>query len=132
MKKFKATIFPAILNGFPTPDTTSVVAANWTTSLQNMAGDTPLKQPLTGYNLHDTFYAKSVVTKNAAPLTSAALTSFFNYMVKQGRNPPSPWFSIINLYGGANSVINKPAVGSSAYSDRDALWVIQVCCSKFD
>lgn len=36
-----------------------------------------------------------------------------------------PWFSIVNLYGGPGSQINIHPSSSSAYSDRNSLWVIQ-------
>ncbi|KAF4626196.1 hypothetical protein G7Y89_g11962 [Cudoniella acicularis] len=72
---------------------------------------------------HDTFYAKSLVTRDVIPLSTKALTSYFTYILaNQGAGP---FFSIINLYGGPNSAINTPASNSSAYSDRSALWVLQ-------
>ncbi|EHK97533.1 putative 6-hydroxy-D-nicotine oxidase [Glarea lozoyensis 74030] len=40
-------------------------------SITGMCAD-PLAEPLDGYNIHDTFYAKSVVTKEAEPLTEEA------------------------------------------------------------
>lgn len=61
------------------------------------------------------------------PLTEDQLTSFWSYVINQGSNAPSPWFSIINLYGGPGSQINVPSPDAAAYSDRDALWVLQVC-----
>ncbi|KAL8740499.1 MAG: hypothetical protein Q9190_006809, partial [Brigantiaea leucoxantha] len=82
-------------------------------------------EPITGYDIHDTFYAKSVVVPSSSPLTTQGLTSYFNYMITNGTASPNPWFSIINLYGGPDSQINVPAASSSAYSDRSALWVIQ-------
>ncbi|KAL3428257.1 glucooligosaccharide oxidase [Phlyctema vagabunda] len=122
---FKSVTLPAILKGFPRPESTTITPANWTASLRSIAGNANLQQPITGYDEHDTFYVKSVVSKTDIPLTAASLTSFFTYIVNQGRNSPSPWFSIINLYGGAGSQINIPAAGTSAYSKRDTLWVFQ-------
>ncbi|KAK6612567.1 glucooligosaccharide oxidase [Botrytis cinerea] len=57
--------------------------------------------------------------------TDALLTSYFTYILNQGRSAPSPWYTIIDLYGGADSQINVPSSDSSAYSDRDAHWVFQ-------
>ena len=62
---------------------------------------------------------------SSAPLTTAALTSYFDYIIQYGVNAPNPWYSIINLYGGPDSQINGPAPSSSAYSARTALWVLQ-------
>jgi len=120
---FNSTVFPAMLEGFP--DTApSVQQLGWIAALTALADPDPLIQPLgSAYDLHDTFYAKSLVTKNSEPLDSAAIKSFWSYVIaKQGQ---SQWFSIINLYGGPNSAINVPSPDSSAYSDREALWVFQ-------
>lgn len=118
-----------MLQGFPTPNSADVTSKDWLDSLLFIEGGSPpgpLAQPLSGYNAHDTFYAKSLVTKNATPLTQTAIQSFFNYVINTGRTQSESWFSIINLYGGLDSQINTPAVDSAAYSDRDALWVFQV------
>lgn len=123
---FKSVTFPAILAAFPTADSSSVESLGWTDALVNANNGGALQEPLTGYDAHDTFYAKSVVTKNAEPLTTAQLTSYFTYILNQGRSAPSPWYTIIDLYGGADSQINVPSSDSSAYSDRDAHWVFQV------
>lgn len=122
---FKSMVLPAMLKGFPAPQTTSVKSLSWLDSLVNEAGG-QLSEQLTGYNAHDTFYAKSIVTHNSTPLSLGALQSFWGYVIKEGRSSAYPWFSIINLYGGPDSQINAHPVASSAYSDRDALWVIQV------
>lgn len=123
---FTNTILPALLTGLPTSDSTRINAYSWLDNLRAEAGE-ELEQPLSGYSKHDTFFAKSITTRESQPLTSAALTSFFDYIITQGRSAADPWFSIINLYGGKDGQINSKDVGSSAYSDRDSLWVFQVC-----
>ncbi|RDW65494.1 hypothetical protein BP5796_10186 [Coleophoma crateriformis] len=125
---FQSTIQPALLQDFPTPNSADVTAKDWLDSLLFIEGGSPpgpLAQPLTGYSAHDTFYAKSLVTKNAEPLTQAAVQSFFDYVINTGRSQSESWFTIINLYGGLGSQINQPSNSSSAYSDRDSLWVFQ-------
>lgn len=124
---FNNKIKPELLRTLPTPSSSSVQAVDWIKSLTLLAGGTPLSQPLdrTQYTLHDDFFAKSVVVPQSTPLTATALNSYFDYIIKNGVNAANPWFSIINLYGGPDSQINVPAVSSSAYSDRSALWVIQ-------
>jgi hypothetical protein len=117
-------MFPAMLADLPAPASTNVTSQGWIAALTIEAGTDPLTQPLSGYAEHDTFYAKSVVTKNEEPLTQAALESYFAYELANGASAP-PWFSIVNLYGGLDSQINTRLPGSSAYSDRDALWVFQ-------
>jgi hypothetical protein len=122
---FTSTVAPAMLNGFPSPATSSIQSLSWLDSLVHEAGG-PLNEPLTGYNAHDTFYAKSIVSHNAQPLTLSALESFWSYVITKGRSSGYPWFSIINLYGGLDSQINVNPTVPSAYGDRDALWVFQV------
>jgi hypothetical protein len=120
---FQNTVFPAMLAGFPSP-TPSVTVQGWIEALTTLASPDPLSEPLgTAYTKHDTFYAKSLVVKNQEPLTTAAIRSFWSYIIaNQGRGP---FFSIINLYGAPNSQINVPSPDSSSYSDREALWVFQ-------
>jgi hypothetical protein len=76
-----------------------------------------LKVPLTGFDHHDTFYAKSLVVKNAEPLTREELSSFWTFVINEGKTNGFGWFSIINLYGGAGSVINVPQKGEAALAD---------------
>ena len=122
---FEKTIIPALLAGLPPPSETTWKSVDWITSLTMLAAPQTLQQPTTGYNLHDDFFAKSVVVPSSSPLTNEALNSYFGYIIDKGVNAPNPWFSIINLYGGPGSAINAVSPTSSAYSDRGALWVLQ-------
>ncbi|KAI9777374.1 MAG: hypothetical protein M1835_005250 [Candelina submexicana] len=122
--KFNNDIKPAMLKGLPAPSTSSVQSLDWLAALTNLAGG-PLTTPTTGYDAHDTFLAKSIVTQESCPLTQAALESFFAYILTEGRNSPSPWFSIINLNGGPDSQINAKSLDFSSYSHRSSLWTFQ-------
>ncbi|KAI9715152.1 MAG: hypothetical protein M1812_006131 [Candelaria pacifica] len=124
LDNFNNKIKPAMLKGLPAPSTSSVQSLDWLAALTNLAGG-PLTTPTTGYDAHDTFLAKSIVTQESAPLTKAALNAFFTYVINKGRNSPSPWFSIINLNGGPDSQINAKSVDFSAYSHRSSLWTFQ-------
>ncbi|KAK6586857.1 hypothetical protein PZA11_000147 [Diplocarpon coronariae] len=119
----RATVLPAMLAGFPGA-TPTVSRQGWIEALEYVAYPEPLEQPLGHeYSLHETFYAKSIVSKNAQPLTTAAIRAFWAYMIEnRGRGP---FYSIIDLYGGPSSAINTPSPDSAAYSERDALWVFQ-------
>jgi hypothetical protein len=120
--EFSTTVFPSMLSGFPATDI-SAQKVGWIEALTALANGDPLQQPLRGYNKHDTFYAKSVVSKNDEPLSRDSIKSFWTYIINnQGQGP---FYSIINLYGGPGSQINVPSPDSSAYSDRNALWVFQ-------
>lgn len=122
---FNSKIAPELLRTLPTPSSSSLKSVDWITSLTMLASPQPLQQPMTGYNLHDDFFAKSVVTPASAPLTTDALMTYFSYIIEKGVNAPSPWYSIFNLYGGPDSQIDAHSPSSSAYSHRSALWVVQ-------
>lgn len=126
LTNFNNKIKPELLRGLPTPTSQSATAMTWIQSLTALADGQPLTQPTTGYNLHDSFFAKSIVVPTSGQLTAATLTSYFDYIIKIGVNSANPWFSIINLYGGPDSQINAKPTSFSAYDDRTALWVIQV------
>ncbi len=120
---FSSSVFPAMLAGFPGAVPT-VKEQEWIDALANLASPQPLTQPLGHkYTLHDTFYAKSLVSKNAHPLTTTAIRAFWSYII--ANRGKGPFYSIINLYGAPGSAINAPSPDSSTYSDRDALWVFQ-------
>ncbi|KUJ21674.1 glucooligosaccharide oxidase-like protein [Mollisia scopiformis] len=119
---FTKSVFPGMLAGFPGYVPT-VQNLDWITALVDLAGEN-LTQPLGHlYTEHDTFYAKSVVSKEAEPLSHASLVSYWNYLIANLGN--KQWFSIINLYGAPGSLINAVSPDESAYSDRDSLWVFQ-------
>ncbi|MCJ1439512.1 hypothetical protein MMC27_008906 [Xylographa pallens] len=125
---FNNVIAPELLRSIPAPNFEQVQEVDWITALEYQAtggSATSLSEPLTDYNAHDDFFAKSLVSPESDPLTSDALTSYFDYIIANGVGAPNPWFSIINLYGGAGSQINIQDPSSSAYADRSSLWVFQ-------
>lgn len=125
---FTHAIFPVMFSTLPAPDNTIFQTRAWLDALNDIAEGEPLAEPLSGYNNHQTFYTKSVVTREAQPLTRAALESFFAGVGKGlGK---VPFESYISLYGGRDSQINVPDAGDAAFSLRDSLWVFQVWCSS--
>ncbi|KAI4906901.1 hypothetical protein J4E90_010104 [Alternaria incomplexa] len=97
---FSSAVLRAMLEGLPKADNTTIATRNWLDALQDIAEGEPLVEPLTGYDNHQTFYTKSIVTREAKPLTRRALESFAGQ-------------------------INVPSPDSAAYSHRDSLWVFQ-------
>ncbi|CCX30517.1 hypothetical protein FPQ18DRAFT_312236 [Pyronema domesticum] len=101
----------------------------WIASLTELDGTT-LQTLVRGYDKHDTFYAKSITTKESAPLSLTALNSMFAYLYTNPAPPNTWWMIISNLYGGPGSVINSfppstdPA-STSSYADRDSGYVLQ-------
>ncbi|KAE8440923.1 hypothetical protein EG329_006320 [Mollisiaceae sp. DMI_Dod_QoI] len=120
---FTNDVFPGMIAGFDSANPT-VQELGWIDALTVLSDPDALAEPLGHlYTKHDTFYAKSVVSREDEPLTHASLLSYWTYMIaNQGKGP---FFSIINLYGGPGSAINAVSPDESAYSDRTSLWVFQ-------
>jgi hypothetical protein len=124
---FNDTIIPELLRGLPNPQSNpGAQSVSWLESLTLLNGAN-VAWPLgrTGYTLHDNFFAKSLTVPEATPFDATTLGAYFDYLKNEGVNPPHPWFSIINLYGGPDSQINNKDTKFAAYKDRDSLWVIQ-------
>lgn len=122
---FTSKIAPGLLNGLPTPASSSIKSMTWLDSLNDLGGEGTLTTPVHGYAEHDDFYATSVVVPQSAPLTSAALTSYFQYIISSGTNAPADWFAIIDLYGGPDNQISIRDSTFASYKNRDSLWVAQ-------
>jgi len=114
-----------LLEGFPVPSKRTVSPKGYIDSLVRLAEGVPLEVPY-DYDLKDTFSSKSIVTKTSKPLSREQWLGYWTFIKEKGMDPPSPWYSIIDLYGGAGSQINVPSSDSSAFVRRDVLWVIQV------
>jgi hypothetical protein len=121
-EEFNKTIGPELIRGVPAPSTVIVQKYNWIDYLILMSDKTDIREPLTGYDEHDTFFAKSITVPEKNKLSANALNAFFD-LIKQGVD--APWFTIINLYGGPGSAINTKDTKFAAYKDRDSLWVFQ-------
>jgi hypothetical protein len=123
---FTENVFPILVRGFEIfPGSVNITDLSWLETLQALAGGAPLAELLEGYNLTDTFYAKSIVTKEAEPLTEEAVRRFWEYIISHTNNGSPPFFSITNLYGTQDPQISVPSPSDSAYSDRESLWVFQ-------
>ncbi|TGO67091.1 hypothetical protein BOTNAR_0048g00210 [Botryotinia narcissicola] len=120
---FRDIVFPQLVSGFDI-DSRNITNLSWIDTLATLAAPDPLAQPLLNYDLHDTFYVKSLVTKNEKPLSPEAVLAFFSYILSH-QSPEIPYFSIINLYGAPGSAIDSGALSSSSHADMDALWVFQ-------
>ncbi|KAL8820944.1 MAG: hypothetical protein Q9223_000932 [Gallowayella weberi] len=124
--EFNTKVASELLRTLPTPSNTSIKTFSWLDSLTDMKGE-PLPQPLSGYDAHDNFYAKSILVPETTPLTQSALLNYFTYITTASSKYPPLWFSELNLLGGPSSRINNPPppAADSAYSGRGALWVVQ-------
>ncbi|KAF3905981.1 hypothetical protein ABW21_db0203610 [Orbilia brochopaga] len=127
---FDALFQPLIAQLPRQPSSSDINMKGWIDTLIRFAGASRLTVQETNYREQTTFFAKSLVTSQASPLSLQSMTSFFNYAVTQGPgavNQGLPWFVIINLYGGGNSAINNRALlDQTSYGHRDSLWNFQL------
>ncbi|KAK4157552.1 putative FAD-linked oxidoreductase YvdP [Chaetomidium leptoderma] len=71
-----------------------------------------------GYEDHETFYSTSLYTK---ALDETQLQTFVSYWFNQAKSNTRDWYVQIDLHGGENSAVSKPAANSTAYAHRDYL-----------
>jgi hypothetical protein len=119
---FNIVIAP-LLASLPGSSLTNVITVDWVESLQHLAGSGPVQQPLSGYDLHDNLFAKSLVTTASEPLTSANLLPFFEYFNNEGSTTNVPWWVIMDIYGG---FINTVPRSQNSYTHRDSLLTFQL------
>ncbi|PVH92943.1 carbohydrate-binding module family 18 [Periconia macrospinosa] len=122
VSEFNTKIRPEFIRGLSKPTNVIVQSYSWYDYLVKVSGASTIKVPLTGYNEHDNFFAKSITVPESDGFTSAALSSLYDY-IKKGTSVD--YFSIINLYGGPGSAINTKNTDFAAYNDRNSLWVVQ-------
>lgn len=80
--QFDNVIAP-LLSNLPTPSSQSITPGAYIDSVQNLGGLGRLST--TGVpDSHDTFYAKSLMTPEASPMTSEALNAFTSYLGDAG------------------------------------------------
>ncbi|KAF9482070.1 glucooligosaccharide oxidase [Pholiota conissans] len=78
----------------------------------------------------DTFYAKSLMTPQGAPMSGKALQAFMDVVANEGFTTDVGWFFQAELFGGRNSAINAVKTGATAFSRRDSLFTIQFYASS--
>lgn len=126
--KLNATIAPLLSQLPPNPQTTLNVGT-YINSVQFFAGSQPLDTTQMP-DRHDTFYAKSLMTPQSSPMSSAAINAFMNYLAYQGFVSTTSWFCQLELYGGTNSQINAVATDATAFVHRSSIFTIQFYASS--
>ncbi|KAJ7460813.1 glucooligosaccharide oxidase [Mycena latifolia] len=122
-----ATLAP-YLKTLPTPSWSTLSPGSYINSVSVLAG-----QPLntsTAPEATDTFYTKSLMTPEGAPMSAAAIKAFVTYMAVQGFSSKTSWFVQLELYGGSNSAINAVPLDSTAFAKRDTLFTMQLYASS--
>ncbi|KAF2028534.1 FAD-binding domain-containing protein [Setomelanomma holmii] len=118
---FNSKVKPELLRSLPS-STATVTSLSWYDFLVKVSGESTIKTPVTGYDLHDDFFAKSVTVPESDGLTSTTMNALYDHLNTAG---DVEYFIIINLYGGPGSAINSKDSNFAAYSDRNSLWVLQ-------
>lgn len=118
---FNAKVKPELLRNLPVSSET-VQAMSWYDYLVKVGGEGTITTPVTGYNAHDNFFAKSLTVPESDGLAAGTLDALYDYLRTAGS---VNYYLIINLYGGPGSAINSKDTGFAAYSDRNSLWVFQ-------
>lgn len=103
------------------PTSSTVKSYSWYDYLVLVSGKTQIKEPLSGYDEHENFFAKSITVPESTGLTTTGLNAWFDYI----KGATTEYYTIVNLYGGPGSAINSKDTSFAAYSDRDSLWVFQ-------
>ncbi|KAF1917933.1 hypothetical protein BDU57DRAFT_181609 [Ampelomyces quisqualis] len=118
---FNSKVKGELLRGLPS-STSTVESLNWYDFNVKVSGGSTIKTPVTGYDLHENFFAKSVTVPESDGLTANTMNALYDYLKTAGG---VEYYMIINLYGGPGSQINSKDTNFAAYNDRDSLWVLQ-------
>ncbi|KAJ7636679.1 glucooligosaccharide oxidase [Roridomyces roridus] len=117
------------LKNLPTPTSKMFIPGPYINSVSVFADPKPLNTS-SGPDGFDTFYTKSLMTPESAPMSAKAVTAFATYMANQGFTTKTDWFVEVELYGGSNSAINQVPLDSTAFAKRDTLFTIQFYTSS--
>jgi hypothetical protein len=128
--QFNAAIKPFLAAVPKAPTSSSTKTYDWLGILTQLAGSDGSLNTSTKPDESDTFYAKSLVVDENAPLTEAALTSFFTYLNGPGVKSDTSWFIEADLWGGPNSAVNAVSSTASAFAQRSALYTFQIYASS--
>jgi hypothetical protein len=118
---FNSKVRPELMRGL-TPSNPTVESLSWYDFLVKTSGEKTIKTPVTGYDLHEDFFAKSVTVPESDGLAANTMNALYDHLKTAGS---VSYYMIINLYGGPGSAINKKDTNFAAYNDRDSLWVLQ-------
>ncbi|KAE8843865.1 hypothetical protein HRS9122_04968 [Pyrenophora teres f. teres] len=121
VEEFNRKIKPELLRTLPTA-TETVKSMGWHEYTVFVSGKKSILEPLTGYDEHEDFFAKSVTVPEPTGLTATTLNALYDYLKTAGS---IEWYIIINLYGGPGSAINAKDLDFAAYNGRESLWVLQ-------
>ncbi|KDR69185.1 hypothetical protein GALMADRAFT_145590 [Galerina marginata CBS 339.88] len=118
------TVIALLLAKLPTPANKTVTVGTYIHSVQLLGGLGQLRTDGIP-DMLDTFYAKSLMTPEASPMSTASMNAFMNYLANQGFGTNTNWFVEVELYGGTNSAINNVPLDATAFAHRSSMFTIQ-------
>ncbi|KAF7321863.1 FAD-binding domain-containing protein [Mycena kentingensis (nom. inval.)] len=121
------TLIAGLLKETGEPNGKYMQVVSWLDALTQVNGGQWL-DTTTKPDTHDTFYAKSLVVPESAPLTDSALTALFVAATKPKTSNPSSlsWFIQFEAWGGGNSAISAIPSNATAYPHRSHLFTMQL------
>ncbi|KAH8204741.1 hypothetical protein TruAng_001075 [Truncatella angustata] len=122
LESFKSTIAPALLQDVAKPKSFTMKELSWIDALKCLAGDDLTVADT--YKGRGNFYAKSV-TIPQPDASRESVISYIRFIASTGQKQSFGWYTILDLYGGAGSQINRKDQNFAAYGARDTMWVAQ-------
>ncbi|KAF9456046.1 glucooligosaccharide oxidase [Collybia nuda] len=120
--QLNATVAP-LLEKMPDGPKTTITPGNYSESVVFLAGGS--LDTHTAPDVHDTFYAKSLMTPEASPMSLEARTAFAHFLANDAFTTDIQWFIQMEIYGGSNSAINAVGPDATAFAHRGSLFTIQ-------
>ncbi|KAF7320142.1 FAD-binding domain-containing protein [Mycena kentingensis (nom. inval.)] len=118
-------VFDSLLKATGQPDTIYRQEREWKTALTEVSGGSTLSTVGTP-DIHDTFYAKSLVVPEVQPISTAAFEALADYFNRTKKpDEISEWFIQFELWGGGDSKIATVHSADTAYPHRSHHWTVQ-------
>jgi hypothetical protein len=92
---FNSKVRPELMRGL-TPSNPTVESLSWYDFLVKTSGETTIKTPVTGYDLHEDFFAKSVTVPESDGLAANTMNALYDHLKTAGS---------VSYYMGINSAI---------------------------
>ncbi|KAF9456045.1 hypothetical protein BDZ94DRAFT_1276638 [Collybia nuda] len=124
--QLNTTVAP-LLQKMPEGPQTTITPGNYSESVVFLAGgslETHAKPDHT-----DTFYAKSLMTPEASPMSLKARTAFAHFLANEAFVTDLKWFVQMEMYGGSNSAINSVNLDATAFAHRNSMFTVQFFAS---
>ncbi|KAJ6631164.1 FAD-binding domain-containing protein [Mycena sp. CBHHK59/15] len=107
----------SLLSATGQPTATYIQERGWITALTEADGGSSLSTQ-GAPNIHDTFFAKSLVIPTSAPLTSDAFSALAKYFTTTPLPDSLSWFIQFELWGGGDSAISSVPAAATAFPHR--------------